>query len=131
MKMKSNTNLIKEIVNTLSKYSTADRLNVGAVLLKQGRIVATGYNGHPTKQPHKAIMDNGHDISTIHAEMNILCFCAKNGISTDNCVLVVSHYPCMHCIKHLYQAGIKEIMYVEDYRNDDNKYSHLIPITKI
>ena len=126
-----NKQLLKEVVTLLSNYSSADRLHVGAVLIKDGRIICTGYNGHPNKQPHKCIMKNGHDVSTIHAEMNILCFCARHGIKTNDCTMVVSHFPCMNCTKHLYQAGIKNVYYINDYHNKDNYYWDLIKIKQI
>lgn len=123
--------LIKNIVKTLKECSKDTRLKVGAVLLKEGRIVCTGFNGQPHNQPHEKLMIDGHDVSTVHAEMNILCYAAKIGIAVKDCEIVVSHFPCMICLKHLYQAGIKKVYYLEDYRNEENPYKDLLPIEKL
>jgi len=121
--MKENYKILySEIVNTLSKFSTDKKLNVGALLLKDGRIIATGYNGQPSGQAHIPVLYDGHDISTIHAEENCLLFAAKNGIATKYCEIFVTHFPCVHCMKSLFQAGICKIYYLNDYRNEDNFY---------
>ena len=52
-------------------------------------------------------MRDGHCIATIHAEMNALLYCAKEGISVKNCIVYVTHFPCLNCTKALVQAGIK------------------------
>ena len=123
--------LYSEIALVLTEFSSADRANVGALLLKDGRIISTGYNGQPSGKPHKVLMHNGHDISTIHAEMNCLMFASKIGIKTKDCEIFCSHFPCVDCTKHLYQAGIKKIYYVNDHRNSDNIYSDLIKTEKV
>lgn len=63
-------------------------------------------------------MRDGHCIATIHAEMNALLYCAKEGISVKNCKCYVTHFPCLNCTKALLQAGIKEIYYLNAYRVD-------------
>lgn len=123
--------LYKDIVMSLAEMSHDARLKVGALLLKDGRIVATGYNGQMTGQPHKQLVFEGHDVSTIHAEMNCLMFAAKHGIGIEGCEIFVSHFPCMHCTKHLHQAGISKIYYVEDYRVEDNLFKYAIPMEKV
>lgn len=128
---KSHIKLYKQIVLELSKMSQDNRLKVGCLLLKDGRIIATGYNGQMSGQPHEQILKDNHDVSTIHAEMNCLMFSVKHGIDVDKCEIFVSHYPCMNCIKHLYQAGITKIYYVNDYKNNQNHFSHVIEMEKI
>jgi dCMP deaminase len=123
--------LYKNIVLELSKFSVDNRLKVGAILLKDKRIISTGYNGQISGQPHDSIIIDNHDVSTIHAEMNCLLFAAKIGISTNNCEIFISHFPCINCLKHLIQAGIKKIYYVNDYKNEENIYKNIIPIEKI
>lgn len=104
----------------ISKRSTCNRAYVGAVLVKDNRIIATGYNGGVSATAncddigHE--MDNGHCIRTVHAEMNALIQCAKEGISTANTELYVTHFPCINCTKALLQAGICQITYKTDYR---------------
>lgn len=104
----------------ISKRSTCDRAYVGAVLVKDKRIIATGYNGgvSETDNCNEAghHMDDGHCIRTVHAEMNALIQCAKEGISTNNTEIYVTHFPCINCTKALLQAGIKKITYSKTYR---------------
>lgn len=117
--------LYKEIVTSLAKCSSDKRLKVGCLVLKDGRIVSTGYNGQLPGAPHEPLISEGHDISTIHAEMNAVMFAARQGIALKDCDLFVSHFPCQNCYKHLAAIGIKNIYYVEDYRNEDNEFMKL------
>lgn len=104
----------------ISKRSTCNRAYVGAVLVKNKRIIATGYNGGVSdtdncdEAGHQ--MEDGHCIRTVHAEMNALIQCAKEGISTNNTEIYVTHFPCINCTKALLQAGISKITYKTAYR---------------
>jgi len=120
-----------KLLESLADQSKDSRLKVGALLLKDGRVVSTGYNGQLSGEPHSPVMQNSHDISTIHAEMNIICFCAKNNISTNNTTLFVTHTPCQICTKLLIQAGIKEVFYLHRYREDENPFMNKIKMTKL
>ena len=106
----------------LSLRSTCTRLEVGATLVKDRRIIAGGYNGAVSGDnhciDHGCYVVDGHCIRTIHAEMNALLQCAKFGISTDGAEIYVTHFPCLHCTKAILQAGIKKIYYLHDYHND-------------
>lgn len=106
----------------LSLRSTCTRLEVGATLVKDRRIIAGGYNGAVSVDnhciDHGCYVVDGHCIRTIHAEMNALLQCAKLGISTDGAEIYVTHFPCLHCTKAILQAGIKKIYYLHDYHND-------------
>ena len=62
---------------------------------------------------------DGHCIATIHAEMNALLYCAKEGIPTKDTICYVTHFPCLNCTKALIQAGIREVVYKNAYRVDD------------
>lgn len=64
-------------------------------------------------------MRDGHCIATIHAEMNALLYCAKEGIPVKDCHCYVTHFPCLNCTKALIQAGISRIYYGSAYRIDD------------
>lgn len=113
-----------QITELVATRSTCDRAWVGCVLVNDSnRIVSTGYNGSVSGNPHcddvGHTMRDGHCIATIHAEMNALLYCAKEGISVKNCSAYVTHFPCQNCTKALVQAGIKNIYYKNDYRVDD------------
>jgi len=109
---------------TVSERGTCDRAYVGCVIVNEdNRIVTTGYNGSIKGNPHcddiGHTMRDGHCIATIHAEMNALLYCAKEGISVNGCKAYVTHFPCLNCTKSLIQAGIKKIYYREAYRVDE------------
>ena len=110
----------KEIVTITAKRSSCSRLNVGCLLVKNNRIISQGYNGHLPGLPHESIMENGHEIATVHAEQNALVDCAKRGASCDECTAYITHYPCLNCTKLLLAAGIKRIKYIDDYHNNEN-----------
>ncbi|MBF0814017.1 ComE operon protein 2 [Staphylococcus saprophyticus] len=105
----------------LALRSTCQRLSVGATVVKDNRIIAGGYNGSVSGEVHcideGCLLEDGHCIRTIHAEMNALLQCAKQGVSTDGATIYVTHFPCLNCTKSIIQAGIKTIYYAEDYHN--------------
>lgn len=107
----------------LASRSTCNRLSVGAVLVRDKRIIAGGYNGSVSGDVHcideGCYLRDGHCVRTIHAEMNAILQCAKFGISTDGASLYVTDFPCLQCTKSLLQAGIKEINYIRNYHNDE------------
>lgn len=128
---KSHKKLYIDIVENLRMMSSDSREKVGAILLKNGRIVATGYNGQLPGQPHKPIMQNTHDIGTVHSEQNLICFCAKEGISTEGTEIIVSHSPCQVCTKLLIMSGVKKVYYMKAYRIDENPFRDLIEMEQI
>lgn len=106
----------------LSLRSTCNRLAVGAILVRDQRIIAGGYNGSVAGDKHciddGCYMVDGHCLRTIHAEMNAILQCAKFGIPTENAEIYVTDFPCLQCTKMLLQAGIKKIHYLRNYHND-------------
>ncbi|CAC9935522.1 tRNA-specific adenosine deaminase [Aedoeadaptatus nemausensis] len=113
-----------KITEMVASRSTCDRAMVGCVLVNRDhRIVSTGYNGSVSGNPHcddvGHTMRDGHCIATIHAEMNAILYCAKEGIPTKGTICYVTHFPCLNCTKALIQAGICEIIYKDDYRVDE------------
>ena len=107
----------------LSLRSTCSRLSVGATIVKDKRIVSGGYNGSIKGDEHcidvgcKVV--EGHCVRTIHAEINAILQCSKFGVGTEGATIYVTHFPCLNCTKSIIQAGIKEICYVNDYRNNE------------
>ncbi len=109
----------KEIVQVTSKRSPCERLKVGCILVKDNRIISQGYNGFLSGLPHRSIIVNDHEVSTIHAEQNAIVDCAKRGVSCDGCDAYITHYPCLHCAKLLHASGVKKVYYLNDYKNDN------------
>lgn len=107
----------------LSLRSTCERLSVGAILVRDKRVIAGGYNGAVSGDDHcidvGCYVVDGHCLRTIHAEMNAVLQCSKFGIPTDGAEIYVTDFPCLQCTKSLLQAGIKKIYYMRNYHNDD------------
>lgn len=112
------TEYFKKILVVTSERSPCDRLKVGCILVKDNRIISQGYNGFLPGCPHKSIVKNNHEQGTIHAEQNAIIDCAKRGVSCNKCDAYITHYPCLNCMKMLCAAGVKEINYISDYKND-------------
>ena len=123
MRRQSWEDYFMNLAKAVAQRGTCDRAYVGCVLVnKDNRIVSTGYNGSITGNAHcndvGHTMRDGHCIATIHAEMNALLYCAKEGISVKNSTCYVTHFPCLNCTKSLIQAGISKIYYHQGYRMD-------------
>ena len=103
------------------ELSYCTKAKVGAVIAKDGRILATGYNG--TVSGH----DNCCEIEidgvlktspfTVHAEQNVISYCAKNGIPTDGATMYITLSPCQLCAKLIVQAGIKRVVFLDLYKD--------------
>jgi len=103
----------------ISSRSPSKRLRVGSVIVKSNRIISAGYNGFPSGTPHISIMRDEHEQNTLHAEQNAIADAARRGTSIENATIFITHYPCINCTKFIIASGIKEIIYYEDYRNDE------------
>lgn len=105
----------------LSMRSTCERLMVGAVIVRDRRVIAGGYNGSVNGEAHcideGCYLEDGRCVRTIHAEMNAIIQCAKFGVHTEDAEIYVTHFPCLQCTKSIIQAGIKKISYLHDYHN--------------
>lgn len=111
-----------ELAKLVSKRATCLRRSVGAVLVKDKKILATGYNGAPSGLAHcvdigclrerlKIPSGERHELCRgLHAEQNVLLQAALYGISTKNSALYVTNQPCIICAKMLINAGIREIV---------------------
>lgn len=116
-----------EMAKLVSSRSTCLRRKVGAVLVKNKRILATGYNGAPSGIVHcleigclreKLKIPSGerHELCRgLHAEHNVLLQAALYGISTKGSTLYITNQPCIICAKMIINAGIKEIVFLGDY----------------
>lgn len=137
-----------KVAEIYAQLSSAERLKVGAVIVKEDTIIGIGYNGMPSgwvntcerkeympldvvdklrtdeieKQwPHQD-RDKRYKLITkdevIHAESNAISKVAKSTNSTEGSYLFVTHAPCIHCAKLIYQSGITRVFYKETYRDD-------------
>ena len=116
-----------EITNLVSRRSTCRRRSVGAILVKDKRILATGYNGAPPGLTH--CLDIGclreqeqvpsgerHELCRgLHAEQNIIIQAAFHGVSIKDSILYCTNMPCSICMKMIISAGIKKIVYADGY----------------
>lgn len=113
-----------QVARVYGGLSHARRLKVGAVLVKDDRIISIGYNGMPsggTNTCEEYVLDGPiAELVTkpgvVHAEMNVIAFAAKNGVSTEGCTMIVTDSPCYECSKLIIQSGIKKIYYDKEYR---------------
>ena len=110
---------VKEIVLATAKRSPCERLKVGCLLVYENRIIAQGYNGFLPGCPHDSIVRDNHEQATIHAEQNAICDCAKRGVSCNESVAYITHYPCLICTRLLLASGISKIYYVHEYKIDN------------
>ncbi len=116
-----------KIASEVAGRSTCLRRQIGAVLVMDKRILATGYNGVPSGLRHcsevgclrerqKVPSGERHDLCRgLHAEMNALLQAAKYGIAIRGAVLYTTHHPCSLCAKMIINAGITQILTSEDY----------------
>ena len=107
-----------EICAVTAKRSPCHRLHVGCLLVKNNRIISQGYNGFLPGAEHKSVIRDNHEQATVHAEQNAITDCAKRGVSCDNAIAYVTHYPCIICCRLLLAAGIRKIYYINEYKND-------------
>jgi dCMP deaminase len=98
--------------------SPCKRLQVGSVIVKENRVVSMGYNGYISGAPHISRLEDGHEQSIIHSEINAITDCAKRGVSLDKSIIYITHYPCINCFRAIASCGIKEVYYLEDYNNN-------------
>lgn len=107
----------------ISMRSSCSRLSVGAVIVRDRRVISAGYNGSVSGDVHCSEIGckvvDGHCIRTVHAEVNAIIQCAKSGVLTEGADIYVSHFPCLQCTKLIIQAGIKNLFYLYDYNNND------------
>jgi len=121
--MKNWHNYFMEIAEKISTMATCDRKHVGAVIVKNKRILATGFNGSIAggvdcdEVGH--LLEDNHCVRTVHAEVNAITQCAKFGIACVEASMYINTYPCWGCFKTLVNAGIKEVYYRDEYTASD------------
>ncbi|MBE6518737.1 MAG: cytidine deaminase [Thermoplasmata archaeon] len=133
MERPSNDEYFMEMAQLVSSRSTCLRRRVGAVIVKEKRVLSTGYNGSPKGTKHceelgcirvRMNVPSGtrHELCRgVHAEQNAVTQAAYFGVSVDGATIYTTTYPCSMCAKILINAGIREIVYSEGYADDLSK----------
>jgi len=121
--------LYMEMAQLVSKRSTCSSAKVGAVLVKNNRVIAHGYAGAPSGMSHcldvgcdlhySSQDDRNHCLRTVHAEANVVAFAAREGIATAGATMYCTHRPCGTCAKLLINAGIVRVVYLYPYGSED------------
>lgn len=103
-----------------SENSYCTNLKVGALIVKDGMIISDGYNGTPSGMPNQCEDGNckTHPY-VLHAEANAITKLCKFGGSSNGADLYCTHSPCIQCAKLIVQAGIKRLIYSDDYKSND------------
>jgi dCMP deaminase len=126
--------LYNNIAHEVAKMSHARRLQVGAVIVKDDRVISMGYNGMPAGWDNNCESEETEfnlvtktrtgtgKLTTrpevLHAESNAIAKLAKSNDSGDGADIFVTHAPCMECSKLIFQSGIRRVYYSQDYRDD-------------
>lgn len=115
------------IAEQTAKLSTAKRLKVGSIIVKDDRIISIGYNGMPpgwTNVCEEKVWDTTGDYTlktkpeVIHAEANAIAKLAKSSEAGAGSTMFLTHSPCIDCAKQIFTAGIKKVYFGEAYRSD-------------
>jgi dCMP deaminase len=113
-----------QVAYATAKRSTCPRRAVGAVIVQEGRIIATGYNGAPSGTSHcpstnpaghPSCMRHGHCTRTVHAELNALLSCAAAGVRATGALIYSTTFPCPACMAAIINAGLKEVRCHDSY----------------
>jgi len=128
--------LYSEMAVSVAKMSYARRLQVGAIIVKNDRVISMGYNGMPAGWDNNCedtisqvvgVAPDGHDLveltlktklEVLHAESNAIAKLAKTDGGGEGADIFVTHAPCIQCAKLIFQTGINRVFYGEDYRDD-------------
>jgi len=121
-------NAYMDVAERFAQLSSARRLHVGAIVVKDDRIISIGYNGMPSGWDNNCEDAVQHSDDTVtlkskpevlHAETNAIAKLAKSTESGDGAVLFVTHSPCLDCAKLIFQSGIRGVFYRDSYRSTD------------
>jgi dCMP deaminase len=112
-----------DVAKRFAQLSTAKKLQVGAIIVKDDRIISVGYNGMPSGWTNECEVVIPEELKTkdevIHAEANAIAKLAKGPESGKDSTMFLTHSPCIHCAKQIYTAGVKKVYYENDYRLDN------------
>ena len=106
----------------VAKRSTCNRAQVGAIIVRDKRILTTGYNGSPAGLPHctevGCLIVGDHCVRTLHAEQNAIIQAALHGVSVAGGTIYVTHQPCLTCAKMIINAGIQRVVHQGGYPDE-------------
>lgn len=106
-----------------AELSHARRLHVGAIIVKNDRIISIGYNGMPAGWDNNCEYETDTGLKTrpevLHAESNAIAKLARSNESGEGADIFITHTPCMECAKLIYQSGIQRVFYGEEYRDSN------------
>lgn len=108
-----------KVARVYGELSSATRLKVGCIIVKDDRIISIGYNGMPSGGSNVCEEDGKTKREVLHAEANAILKLARSTESGLNSSMFTTYAPCIHCAKLILQSGISELYYEEDYKNDD------------
>ncbi|SVA79086.1 uncharacterized protein METZ01_LOCUS131940 [marine metagenome] len=108
-----------KVARIYGELSTADRLKVGCIIVKDDRIISIGYNGMPSGGSNVCEKDGESKPEVLHAEANAITKLAKSTESGQGSYMFCSYAPCLDCAKLILQSGIKEFHYEHRYKNND------------
>jgi dCMP deaminase len=113
-------NAYMDIALRISEMSSAKRLQVGAIAVKDGRIISIGYNGTPSGWDNSCEDENNvTKPEVLHAEENLIAKLASSNESGKDADIFITHAPCMNCAKLIYGSKIKNVYFKNIYRSDD------------
>lgn len=110
------------IAETIAKRGTCDRLQVGAIIMRDNRVISTGYNGNVSGEAHCNHEWDGLEVqaqgcrTAVHAESNAIVFAARHGVAVEGSDLWSTHQPCLNCANLIINAGIKRVFFKHSYR---------------
>jgi dCMP deaminase len=109
-----------ETAKVFAECSTANRLHVGCIAVKDNKIISIGYNGTPNGWDNVCEDENNKTLpEVLHAESNMLMKLARTTGGAEGSSVFITHSPCLECAKLIYQSGVKEVYYDIEYRNDE------------
>jgi dCMP deaminase len=108
-----------DVAERTAELSHATKLKVGSIAVKNGQIISEGCNGTFPGHPNICEIDNVTLAVTFHSEQNLIAKLCKSTISSEGCVVFVTHSPCINCSKILANAGVKTVYYKHPYKWSD------------
>lgn len=111
--------MMMRMAETVALRGTCSRLQVGAVIARDGRSISTGYNGNVAGMSHCVHLFETPCQTAMHAESNALIYAARNGVATSDAHLYTTHMPCYDCARLIVNAGIAKVFYKIPYRKTE------------